>query len=793
MSEDRNYFTKKIFEHEASDLLSEGVFTLGPDGEIRYLNPPAAGLLGCDPNRALRTSFFDFIVKEHRDTIRERFEDLESHSHDGGEWVFQTSERGKGSHRVKVRVKPVYDDEGRILRVHGAVTGIRNDRGYDDPSGWNLGSKGQAEYVWKRIIDTIRNPLIVLGCDHAVLQANEAALAKLRLSPSAVLGKPLHKVLHGLNQILPHYDKLLSDARTRSVSIEVVESRLGGVFILNAAPVYDEAGKSIGTVLVFEDITKQKRIEEELRQKQEQVEGILDGCPVAIFMIDREGKVMFWNRAGEILTDIPRKECLNRPLDISRLYDGDHLPTLAELLLEFSDSEILNIYGPRGIRRDDLFPERFVGRGRIWVNTEARDLEYVATRLTDSKGRVVGVIQCAQDVTEREQMQRRLQHAQKMEAVGTLAGGVSHEFNNILAAIQGYAQLIALEVDEDRPEAQHVKHIIGSCERAAQLTKKLLTFSRLEPGEKGPVKVNGVIEGVMQILRQTLAPQFELTSNLQSGLPFIMADPSQIEQVMLNLGVNARDAMPDGGYIKFESRLIELDSLFCRTHPWAKPGRYVEMTVEDNGTGMPPEIVERVFDPFFTTKEAGKGTGLGLSVAFSIVKNHSGHILAESPLDRETGRGSRFKVHLPVPDEKQAKSSESSDDREIQQGNGEHVLVVDDEPRLLQIAREMLEVSGYRVDVAGNGREALKLYQDAIDAEDGFQLVVMDLAMPEMDGGTCLRGILDVDPGAKILITTGYGEDDLPEGLPKEGIQGMLTKPFDFRTLLQKVGEALLG
>ena len=789
MIEDRNYFQKELFDREASDLLTEGIFTLGPEGEILYLNHPAARLFGCDPKHVFKSPFFEFVTEAHRDTIRKRFEALENHSHDGGEWVLQTA-KGEGARRIRVRVKPVYDDEGRILRVHGAVTGILSDHGSNDSYGSNREAMGRTEYVWKRIIDTIRNPLIILGSDLAVLQANEAALTRLKLSLSAVLGKPLYKVLHGLNQLLPHYEKLLTDARSGPVSVEVIESRLGGVFILNAASIRDEAGNSIGTALAFEDITKQKRIEDELRQKQEQVENILDGCPVAIFMIDRESKIMFWNRAGEILTNISRKECLNRALDLSSLYEGEHPPILAELLLEYSDSEILNIYGPRGIRRDDMFPERFVCRGRIWVKTEARDLEYVATRLTDSKGRVVGVIQCAQDVTEREQMQRRLQHAQKMEAVGTLAGGVSHEFNNILAAIQGYAQLIALEIDEDRPEAQHVKHIIGSCERAAGLTKKLLTFSRLEPGEKGPVKVNGVIEGVMQILRQTLAPQFELMSNLQSGLPFIMADPSQIEQVMLNLGVNARDAMPDGGYIKFESRLIELDSLFCRKHPWAKPGRYVEMIVEDNGSGMPPEIVERVFDPFFTTKEAGKGTGLGLSVAFSIVKNHGGHILAESPLDKRTGRGSRFKVHLPVPDEKQAKSSQPADDQ-IYQGRGEHVLVVDDEPRLLQIAREMLEVSGYRVDVANNGKEALNLYRNALAAEDGFQLVVMDLAMPEMDGGTCLRGILDVDPGAKILITTGYGEDDLPEGLPKEAIQGMLTKPFDFRTLLKKVGESL--
>jgi len=395
------------------------------------------------------------------------------------------------------------------------------------------------------------------------------------------------------------------------------------------------------------------------------------------------------------------------------------------------------------------------------------------------------------DVTEQQRLQRQLQHAQKMEAVGTLAGGVAHEFNNILAAIQGYAQLISFGMEADHPWAQYIHEIGLSCQRGSALTRKMLAFSRLEVGERRPVNVNQAVQWVQRFLRQAMPPTVELEVSLQEDLPPVMGDSPQLEQLLVNLALNARDAMPRGGKIQFVTRVTDLDEAFRASHPWARNGRFVEIQVNDNGEGIPPEILERIFEPFFTTKEPGKGTGLGLSIAYSIVKAHGGYILAESP--GVMGEGSSLKIYLPVTLPEAEGAGEVKAEGSAPGGRGESILVVDDEPQLLEILRESLESRGYRVSVALHGEEALMLYERGMAGGERFQLVILDLAMPVMDGAECLDRLLEMDPQARVLISTGHIEVPYPLELLRAKVRGILKKPFRMESLLREVRAALDG
>ena len=393
------------------------------------------------------------------------------------------------------------------------------------------------------------------------------------------------------------------------------------------------------------------------------------------------------------------------------------------------------------------------------------------------------------DVTEQERLQRQLQHAQKMQAVGTLAGGVAHEFNNILAAIQGYAQLISFGMEADHPWAPYVREIGLSCQRGSALTRRMLAFSRLEVGERQSVNVNQVVEWVQGFLRQAMPPTIELELSLQEGLPPVMGDSPQLEQLLVNLALNSRDAMPRGGKIQFVTRVTDLDEAFCVSHPWATTGRFVEIQVNDTGEGMSPEILERVFEPFFTTKEPGKGTGLGLAIAYSIVKAHEGYIAAESP--GVLGVGSSIRVYLPPAVRGGKGVGEAEADTPLPGGRGESILVVDDEPQLLEIVREILEYRGYRVSVASHGEEALRLYERGMAEGTQYQLVVLDLAMPVMDGAECLDRLLEIDPKARVLISTGHIEVPFPLGLLEGKVKGLLKKPYKMESLLRQVRLAL--
>ncbi len=411
--------------------------------------------------------------------------------------------------------------------------------------------------------------------------------------------------------------------------------------------------------------------------------------------------------------------------------------------------------------------------GRVWE----RDYTPVA-----EEGGIVGHLWQYRDVTDRVQLEAQLLQAQKMEAIGLLAGGVAHDFNNILTAITGYANLIALKAGQSDTVARYAGHIQSAAEKAAGLTKSLLSFSRKQVFEPRLLDLNQVLRTLVPILQRVIGEDVELNAEIAEDPVTVMADRGQIEQVILNLATNARDAMPHGGIISLTASAIEADAADYIRRGLDQPGRYAEITVSDTGVGMDPDIAKKIFVPFFTTKEVGKGTGLGLAIVHGIVKQHNGVVIVES----EPGAGTTFRLMFPAVSAKDDDlASETTQDLE---GGNETILVAEDDVAVRRLLKESLEMYGYTVLLAADGRDALDIFSARPGAVD---LVITDVIMPRVNGRQLSETIYRMRPEMKILLLSGYTAEVMRErGIPGSD-QEMLTKPLVISTLLAKVRSML--
>jgi len=382
----------------------------------------------------------------------------------------------------------------------------------------------------------------------------------------------------------------------------------------------------------------------------------------------------------------------------------------------------------------------------------------------------------ARDVTDQRTVEAQLRHAQKMEAVGQLAGGIAHDFNNLMLAILANTELALTEEALSPAVAEYLGDIEGAGRRAADLTKQLLAFSRQRPIQAAVIDLNALTRGLMKMVRRLLPESIAIDFSPAQDLPSIDADPTQIEQVMMNLCVNARDAMRRGGRLRIETQDVLLDTRYCETHPWAKPGRYVMLTVADTGVGMRPEVRERVFEPFFTTKGSLEGTGLGLFMVYGIVRQHGGMI----HIDSEPGAGTTFSVYLPAGARASVQTSEMQPDS-VPAG-GETILLAEDEELVRRAVVQVLQRGGYRVLAASNGLEAI----ERLRAHSGtVSLALLDMVMPHLGGPETWERMREIRPTLRVLFTSGYADGRYTDRLPDEA--ELLHKPFKGEDLLRRV------
>jgi signal transduction histidine kinase/CheY-like chemotaxis protein len=379
-----------------------------------------------------------------------------------------------------------------------------------------------------------------------------------------------------------------------------------------------------------------------------------------------------------------------------------------------------------------------------------------------------------------EKTYRSSLQAQKMEAIGNLAGGIAHDFNNILQAILGNASLALYDLDKDSPYYDKLRQIESSAERASGLIRQLLTFSRKDESQPRPLNLNLEVKEVNKLLSRTIPKMVQIEVRLDPDLKMIDADPVQINQILMNLGINARDAMPDGGKLVIGTRNVNLDEQFCRTHAGSTPGPHVMMWFSDTGHGIEKNMLNHIFEPFFTTKPSGQGTGLGLATVYGIVKRHKGYITCES----ERGSGTTFKIYFrALAKVAQQKLPEQIEDHAVLRGT-ETILLVDDEEGTREYATKMLEGYGYTIFAARSGEEALQIYTG-----EGarFDMVILDVMMAGIGGRRCLDELLRLNPNAKVLMTTGYLESELAEDLIKAGAREVLKKPFHAHEMVRAV------
>ena len=542
---------------------------------------------------------------------------------------------------------------------------------------------------------------------------------------------------------------------------------------------HDDAGRPVQVIGVCCDITDRKRAEEALRESESLYRLLADNMTDAVWLMDVNLNMTYVSPSAENMRGYTLKELMQLPLD-------KHLTpaSLKVAMALFSDEASKVAADPTYVVTPTTELEFYRKDGTTyWAECTFRIIP-------DEKGNSVSILGEGRDITERKRaeeekakLQDQLIQYQKMESIGRLAGGVAHDFNNMLGVILGHVEMAMEQTDPTHPLCSHLRAIGNAAHHSTELTRQLLAFARKQVISPKVLDVNDTIEGMIKMLRRLIGENIGLSWLPGRDLWPVKVDPSQIDQILANLCVNARDAITGMGMITIETGNISFDEAHCADHVGCFPGDYVLLAVSDNGCGMDKETLDKLFEPFFTTKELRKGTGLGLATVYGIVKQNNGFIDVSS----EPGQGTAFRIYLPRHDGK-AEQVQTARPREPAGGGQETILVVEDEPEILHIARRMLEKQGYRVLTAGTPGEAIRLAEEHAGE---IHLLVTDVVMPEMNGRDLAKKMLSLYPDMKRLFMSGYTADIIADhGVLDDGVH-FIQKPFSMKDLVTKVREVL--
>lgn len=662
-----------------------------------------------------------------------------------------------------VRTAPLHDNNKQIYAILVVTQNITEHKQVDEI---------QARLA--AIVESSQDAIVGMTLERVITTWNKGAESLYGYTAEEAIGQPISIILppdvtDNLNKIYKRFKH-----GERVVHIESVRVAKDGRKVdcsVTMSLIKDKSGNIIGVSTIARDITEQKIAENRLRESEAFSRSILESSADCITVLDLECKMLSINAPGLCIMEIEEFDD----------YKGRHWVDL----WEEQEREAARAAIENAMRGE-------TGRFRGYAKTAKENMRFwdvIVTPILNSINMPTRLLSVSRDVTEQKQAEEalhkseeQLRQSQKLESVGRLAGGIAHDFNNMLTAINGYSELILSKLEADNPLRSKVEDIKKAGERSALLTQQLLAFSRKQVLQTKVLDMNEIITDTTKMLRHLIGEDVQLYTALNSKLGRVEADPGQLSQVIMNLAVNARDAMPKGGNLTIKTENVYLNEEVPERHYMTQQGNFVLLSVSDNGDGMDHETLQHIFEPFFTTKEIGKGTGLGLSTVYGIVKQSGGHI----GVDSEVGRGTTFNIYLPRVVEESAEVEEIDEPQDFQTGT-ETILLVEDEEMVRSLSREILETYGYTVIEAEDGVEALT----KCNGDCKIDLLMTDVIMPHMGGRELAEKLTGKLPDLHVLFTSGYTDDPEMHHGVTETTTNFLQKPFTPHALMEKVREVL--
>ncbi|MFW5975464.1 MAG: PAS domain-containing hybrid sensor histidine kinase/response regulator [Desulfosalsimonas sp.] len=582
-------------------------------------------------------------------------------------------------------------------------------------------------------------------------------------------------ILHALSGIFDEHKRYGgTGVNQRVVEFRAITSDGQWKWMSAKNTVLEEIRGEYELAIIARDITDQKEIESRLRKSEERYRELFENAPVGIFRTNEKGEALLANSTmARILGFLSSQDAVDYYNDLENELYAD-----PERRRQF-----LDLIRQKGHVENFEYEAKTKCGSSVWLSMNARMENFDETGGFIIEGFVVDITERKRAERENMRLQRQFHQAQKMESIGRLAGGVAHDLNNLLSPILGYSEMLFEDMAGNDSRKKHLGEILSAGKRARALVRQLLAFSRKQALQFQVIDVNALLDNFKNLLRRTLREDIALHMNMAGSLPRVEGDPGQLEQVIMNLAVNAQDAMPSGGQLVIETVKAELDETYASKKTEVVPGTYVMIAISDTGAGMDADTVEHLFEPFFTTKEKDKGTGLGLATSYGIVKQHGGNIWAYS----EPGMGSTFRIYLPVTEKSPDACIHSPAPRTAAEGSGT-ILIVEDDSQVRNLASTVLERSGYAVIAAESGQQAM----EALQSHGGeVRLLLTDVIMPDMNGRKVFENVASLYPEVRVLYMSGYTDDVIAHhGVIDQGVD-FIQKPFTLKALASKVQEML--
>jgi two-component system cell cycle sensor histidine kinase/response regulator CckA len=740
----------------ALDNVDEAAYLIDENARFRYVNEKSCSALGYSREELLSLSVSDVDPDFPGLRWQEHWQDLKAR----GSFIFE------GRHKTRDgRVFPV-EISANYFEYQGRSYNLALVRDITERKKTEAALRASEQNLALHVMQT---PLGVIEWDlgFRVTKWNPAAERIFGYSSAEVLGAHASLIVaaSAKNQV----DKVWKDLVQRKGGLRSTNENVtkdGRVIFCEwyNTPLVNDSGDVIAVASLVQDITERKAAEEALKTSQDFIRNILDSVDEGFIVVDRQYHILSANRAFCNMVKLPENGVVGRPC-----YEVSY-HAVRPCFEAGEDCPVRTTF--------ETGAAHSVSHTHADASGAKQFVELKSYPVTDASGKVVSVIETLNDVTDKRKLEEQLRQSQKMEAIGTLAGGVAHDFNNMLTAIFGYGEIIKMAMKPDDPHHAALDQIMGAAKRAADLTQGLLAFSRKQVLNIKPTELNSVVRNVEKLLLRLIGEDVDLSTQLAGEDLIVMADAGQIEQVLMNLATNARDAMPEGGALTISTAVIELGADFAGTLGYGKPGEHALISVSDTGCGMDAQTREKLFEPFFTTKKPGKGTGLGLAIVYGIIKQHYGNITVYS----EPGKGSTFKIYLPLI----APQTEDvhAEAEPLPRGGTETILLAEDDRAVREMITSVLTHSGYRVINAADGQEAIGRFTEHADDID---LVVLDVIMPKKDGRDVYDAITPIKPDVVVLFISGYAADILQrKGIYGDGIE-FVSKPVSPREILRKI------